>query len=73
MVEPVVEQLATDLAGRLKVAKINTDEQPGLGNRFGVRGIPTLILFENGREKDRITGAMPAPAMRSWLELRLPE
>lgn len=71
MVAPVVERIATDLAGRLKVAKVNTDETPELGNRFNVRGIPTLILFENGREKDRITGAMPGPAMRSWVEQRL--
>ncbi len=71
MVAPVVERIATDLAGRVKVARINTDEAPELGNRFGVRGIPTLILFEHGREKDRITGGMPGPAMRRWLEERL--
>ena len=73
MVAPVVQQLAVDLAGRLKVAKINTDAQPALGSRFGVRGIPTLILFEQGREKDRIVGALPAAQMRSWLESRLPK
>lgn len=71
MTAPVVERMASDLAGRLKVAKVNTDEQPELGNRFGVRGIPTLILLQNGREKDRIVGAMPAAQMRSWLESRL--
>ncbi len=71
MVSPAVERLATDLAGKLKVAKVNTDEQPELGNRFAVRGIPTLILFENGREKDRITGAIPAPALRKWVESKL--
>ena len=71
MVAPVVERLAGDLAGRLKVAKVNTDEQPALGERFAVRGIPTLILFEGGREKDRVTGALPAQALRTWLETRL--
>jgi len=71
MVAPLVERLASDLAGKLKVAKINTDEEPGLGERFAVRGIPTLILFEKGREKDRVTGALAAPALRSWLEARL--
>ena len=71
MVAPVVEKLAGDLAGRVKIAKVNTDEEPALGNRFGVRGIPTLILFEHGREKDRIVGAMPGPQMRTWLESRL--
>ena len=71
MVAPVVERLSSELAGKLKVAKINTDEQPGLGERFNVRGIPTLILFEGGRENDRVTGALPAKAMRSWLDSRL--
>ena len=71
MLAPVVEKLSQELAGRLKVAKINTDEQPELGNRFGVRGIPTLVLFAGGRESDRITGAMPGPALRSWVEARL--
>ena len=71
MVAPAVEKLAGDLAGTLKVAKINTDEQPDLGARFAVRGIPTLILFENGRERDRVTGALPPPALRQWVEARL--
>ena len=71
MVTPVVERLAGELAGRVKVARVNTDEQPSLGQRFGVRGIPTLILFEHGREKDRIVGAMPGPQMRAWLESHL--
>jgi len=71
MVEPVVERLAVDLAGRLKVAKINTDEEPQLGSRFEVRGIPTLILFRDGKEADRVTGAMPAPELRAWVESRL--
>jgi thioredoxin 2 len=71
MVAPLVEHLAGDLAGRLKVVKVNTDEQPALGERFAVRGIPTLILFEAGREKDRVTGALPAQALRTWLEARL--
>lgn len=71
MVAPVVERLAGDLAGRLKIAKVNTDEQPALGERFAVRGIPTLILFDGGREMDRVTGALPAQALRTWLETRL--
>ena len=68
---PTVERLSVELAGKLKVVKINTDEQPALGERFGVRGIPTLILFAGGRERDRVTGALPAPALRSWVDSRL--
>ena len=72
MVAPAVEQMASDLAGHIKVVKINTDEQPDLGERFGVRSIPTLILFEKGREKDRVIGVRPAPALRSWVDSLLP-
>ena len=71
MVSPAVERLATDLAGKLKVVKINTDEQPDLQQRFGVRSIPTLVLFQNGREKDRAVGARPAAALREWVDTRL--
>ena len=71
MVAPAVEKMATDLAGKLKVVKINTDEQPELGARFGVQSIATLILFEGGREKDRVIGARPAPALRSWVDEKL--
>jgi thioredoxin 2 len=52
IVAPAVEKIASDLAGKIKVAKINTDEQPGLQARFGVRSIPTLIIFEGGVEKE---------------------
>ena len=71
MVSPAVEKIASDLAGKLKVVKINTDQQPELGQNFGVQSIPTLILFEGGREKDRVIGARPAPALRSWIDSQL--
>src|SRR6266571_7028152 len=71
MVAPAVQELASDLAGRLKVVKINTDQQPELGERFGVRSIPTLILFDQGREMDRSVGARPAPALREWVDAKL--
>jgi thioredoxin 2 len=72
MVAPSLERLSGELAGRLKVAKINTDVEPGQGERFGVQGIPTLVLMQDGRERDRVTGAMGLNALRSWLEARLP-
>jgi thioredoxin 2 len=71
MVSPVVEQLAGELAGRLKVAKVNTDEEPALQARFGVRGIPSLVLLEGGKERDRVVGAMGHDLLKSWLESRL--
>jgi thioredoxin 2 len=71
MVSPVVEQLGRELAGKLKVTKVNTDEAPALQARFGIRGIPTLILISDGQERDRVVGAQGASQLRSWLESRL--
>lgn len=59
MVGPIVDQLASELAGRVKVAKLNTDENPMTGSRFNVRSIPTLLVLKEGREVDRIVGAVP--------------
>jgi thioredoxin 2 len=66
-VSPLLEQLATEFAGRLKLVKVNVDRAPGVQRRFGVRGVPTLVLLQNGREVDRRVGASPLPALRSWL------
>ena len=71
IVAPAVERLSNELAGRLKVVKVNTDLEPGLQERFGIRGIPTLVLVDHGMERDRITGAMGADALRKWVEPRL--
>lgn len=57
MLAPVIDQLASELAGRVRVAKLNTDENPMTASRFGVRSIPTLLVFRDGREIDRIVGA----------------
>jgi thioredoxin 2 len=59
MIAPIVEQLATELAGRVRVAKLNTDENPMTASRFSVRSIPTLLVLKNGKEIDRLVGAMP--------------
>ncbi len=54
-----IEQLAAELAGRVRVAKLNVDENPLTASRFDVRGIPTLLMLKNGREVDRIVGVQP--------------
>ncbi len=69
MIGPFVEELATELAGRVRVAKLNIDENPLTAQRFNVRSIPTMILFKNGREVDRITGAVPKEAMLHRLQM----
>ena len=68
---PVIEQAARDLAGRLKVVKVNADEAPALTARFAIRGIPILLLLDHGRVVERQVGAMPGPALRRWIEQSL--
>src|SRR5712692_2220516 len=59
MIAPTVEHLATELVGRVRVAKLNTDENPMTASRFNVRSIPTLLVLKGGKEIDRLVGAMP--------------
>jgi thioredoxin 2 len=63
-----VERLAADLAGHLKVVKLNTDQAPRTAGRFNVQGIPLLVLLRDGTEVDRRVGAQPEAALRAWLE-----
>ncbi|MGY1722602.1 thioredoxin [Blastococcus sp. SYSU DS0533] len=70
-VAPVVEQLARDRAGRLKVAKVNADTAPGASTRLQVSGIPTLVLVAHGRERARLVGAQPATTIHRWLDQHL--
>jgi thioredoxin 1 len=58
-IAPVVEELATQYEGRLKFVKMNVDDNPQTPTRYGVRGIPNLILFKNGQVADQIIGAVP--------------
>jgi len=58
-IAPIVDELADDYAGRLKVVKVNVDDNPMTPARFGVRGIPNLIIVKNGQVKEQIVGAVP--------------
>ena len=68
MVAPILEQIAAERAGRLKVLKVNVDELPQVSARYGVQGIPTLLLVEGGREIARQVGAAPKAALTRWLD-----
>ena len=68
MVGPVVEELAKEMAGRVRVAKLNVDENPATAARFNVQSIPTLLVLKNGREVERIVGAQPKAAIVQRLE-----
>jgi thioredoxin 1 len=67
-VAPVVEELAAELDGKLKVAKLDVDQNEEISMKYGVQSIPTLILFQNGEEKERIVGFLPKPQLLSQIE-----
>ena len=56
---PIIDDLATENAGKIKVCKLNTDDSPNTASKYGIRGIPTVMLFKNGEVIDQITGVMP--------------
>ncbi len=65
---PVLEELASEQAGRLKVAKVNVDNHPGLAARFGVQSIPTLLYFTGGQVRDQLVGLVGKRALAARLE-----
>lgn len=67
MVSPVVERVGREQAGALKVVKLNVDEAPEISERYGIRGIPLLIIFRGGAEVDRLVGAAPYERLRDWV------
>lgn len=68
MVAPELRKVARETAGQVLVVKVNTEELPSLARRFRVTAIPTMLIFRNGIEVARQAGAMPAPAIRKFLE-----
>ncbi|KAL1202488.1 Thioredoxin M4 [Cardamine amara subsp. amara] len=73
MIHPIVDQLAKDFAGKFKFYKINTDESPNTANRYGVRSVPTVIVFKDGEKKDIIIGAVPRETLQKTIERFLVE
>lgn len=71
MIAPVLEQLATEMAGRLRIAKLNVDENQATAGRFNVRSIPTLLILKSGREVDRLVGVLPKSEIIRRLEQAL--
>jgi thioredoxin 1 len=63
MIAPVVEQLAKDFGGKLKVGKVDVDSNQQTSMQFGIRSIPTLLIFKNGKVVDQIVGAVPKQAL----------
>jgi thioredoxin 1 len=71
LLSPEIEALAAGLEGQVTVGKVDVDANPGIAGRHGVRLIPTLVLFESGREADRRTGFATRDELRSWVQARL--
>ena len=68
MIGPSLEELSAQYAGKIKIAKVNTDENPELSVQFGVRSIPMLLMFKNGQIADMKVGAAPKSALESWIK-----
>lgn len=67
-IAPMLEELATELTGKLKIAKINVDESPDLAGQFGIRSIPTLLIIKGGVVQQQMVGALPKAALKAKLD-----
>ncbi|MHA1554821.1 MAG: thioredoxin [Alphaproteobacteria bacterium] len=67
MISPALEEIATEMDGKVKIAKLNVDENPNVAIRYGVRSIPTLIMFKNGEPTSMQVGAVPKSKLSSWI------
>lgn len=70
-ISPIVDQLADEFDGQVKICKLNVDENPATPGQFGVRGIPTLILFKDGKVFDQVVGAVPKSQLEGLLKKAL--
>jgi len=71
MLAPILDELAAEYRGRVKIVKLNTDENPGISSEYGIRSIPTMLIFRNGIQVDRITGALPKQEIERHLALAM--
>jgi thioredoxin 1 len=70
-ISPIVEELAKEFSGRVKITKLNVDENPATPGQYGVRGIPTLLLFKEGKVLDQIVGSVPKARLKALIEKAL--
>ncbi|MBD2623201.1 thioredoxin [Microcystis flos-aquae FACHB-1344] len=71
MVAPVVEEIAEQFKGKVKVVKLNTDENPNIASQYGIRSIPTLMIFKGGQKVDMVVGAVPKTTLANTLNKHL--
>ncbi|MEO0543002.1 MAG: thioredoxin [Pseudomonadota bacterium] len=68
MIAPALDELATEFDGKVKIAKINIDENPDIAAQYGVRSIPTLYMFKGGEVVDQMVGAAPKGKLSDWMQ-----
>jgi len=68
MVAPVLDQLASEYAGQIKIAKLNVDENPTTASQYGIQSIPTMLLFKNGNQVEKLVGALPKQEIEQHLK-----
>ncbi len=68
MVAPVVDEIAQQFEGQIKVVKVNTDENPNVASQYGIRSIPTLMIFKDGQKVDMVVGAVPKTTLANTVE-----
>ncbi len=71
MIGPLLEELAAEMGGKIKITKMNIDENPTTPTKYGVRGIPTLMLFKNGEVASTKVGALPKGKIKEWIEAEI--
>jgi thioredoxin 1 len=67
MIGPALEEIATEMNGKVKIAKLNVDENPGVATKYGIRSIPTLMVFKGGKQVATKTGAGPKSELSRWI------
>lgn len=70
-IAPVIDAIAGDYEGKVKVGKVNVDDNPGIPGKYGVRGIPTVILFKDGKVVDQVVGAVPKAQLEALIKKAL--
>jgi thioredoxin 1 len=71
MIAPTLDELAEEMGGKLKIVKLDVDNNSGTAGKFSIRSIPCLVLFKDGEESDRVVGAQNKAQLKSWLDEKM--